>query len=324
MSTSLRVGVIGPSRRNNGTGGFIARFLHRAGAQVVAVAASSPESASEAARGLMSELGSPIRAWPSAAALIAEAELDAVALCTPFRYHEEHFQPALERRLHVLCEKPILWTGRPGDAARATRWAQSFEEAALVLCQNTQWPFLLDELSMLLGAEHLHGLRSFEMGLAPPEGGKDMFPEAVPHPASLLAALGATGEIRSPRARWSNGLKVLEIEFSAVMRDGTELAARIELRAQREQPRPAWISLNGLRIDREVLMQEGYRLQLRAGSQVIGIRDPMVRSIERFIACCREPEAAREARHAIGRTMALLEHLWPATLAALEEANPST
>ena len=70
-------------------------------------------------------------------------------------------------------------------------------------------------------------------------------------------------------------------------------------------------------------MQEGYRLQLRAGPRTLGIRDPMVRSIERFLTCCRDPEAAREAGEAIEWTMALLEHLWPVTLAALEKASPT-
>jgi predicted dehydrogenase len=39
--------------------------------------------------------------------MLAECELDAVIVSSPHTLHYEHAQAALERRLHVMCEKPF-------------------------------------------------------------------------------------------------------------------------------------------------------------------------------------------------------------------------
>jgi predicted dehydrogenase len=60
-------------------------------------------------------------------AMLAEAELDAVLIATPSSFHAEMVQSALERGLHVFCEKPL--TLDPDDAARL---AESARERGLV------------------------------------------------------------------------------------------------------------------------------------------------------------------------------------------------
>jgi predicted dehydrogenase len=54
--------------------------------------------------------------------MLAEADLDAVLIATPSKFHAEMVQSALERDLHVFCEKPLTLdsddAGRLAEAAR--------------------------------------------------------------------------------------------------------------------------------------------------------------------------------------------------------------
>ncbi|MEI7970348.1 MAG: Gfo/Idh/MocA family oxidoreductase [Betaproteobacteria bacterium] len=49
--------------------------------------------------------------------MLAEVELDAVIIATPSRTHGPMVRKALERGLHVFCEKPFCLDTRDGDAA---------------------------------------------------------------------------------------------------------------------------------------------------------------------------------------------------------------
>ena len=97
-SQQLRVGIAGT--------GFIgtvhARSARLAGARVVSVAASSPESAEAAALALRAD-----RAAASAEELVQDPELDVVHICTPNHLHQPLAAAALAAGKHVVCEKPL-------------------------------------------------------------------------------------------------------------------------------------------------------------------------------------------------------------------------
>jgi len=54
------------------------------------------------------------KAYADAAALLRDAELDALFLCTPTRYHAEIFHAAVERGLSIFCEKPLAMSWAEG------------------------------------------------------------------------------------------------------------------------------------------------------------------------------------------------------------------
>ena len=97
-SEQLRVGIAGTGF----IGGVHARSAHLAGARVVAVAASSPESAEAAAVALRAD-----RAAASAEELVQDPELDVVHICTPNHLHQPLAAAALAAGKHVVCEKPL-------------------------------------------------------------------------------------------------------------------------------------------------------------------------------------------------------------------------
>ena len=109
----MRAGLIG--------GGFMgavhARSARAAGADVVAVAASSPASAARAAERL-----GIAHAADSVDALLAQ-DLDVVHVCSSNAAHLEHALAVLGAGIPVVCEKPLATSaadaGRLVDAARA-------------------------------------------------------------------------------------------------------------------------------------------------------------------------------------------------------------
>src|SRR6185503_13091617 len=98
MSRGVRVAIAGT--------GFIgavhARSARLAGASLVGVAASSPESARRAAAALGAE-----RAFESADELVAADDIDVVHICTPNHLHVPLAEAALAAGKHVILEKPI-------------------------------------------------------------------------------------------------------------------------------------------------------------------------------------------------------------------------
>jgi predicted dehydrogenase len=98
MADRLRIAIAGT--------GFIgavhARSARRAGAELVGVAASSPESGERAAARLEAD-----RAFPSAEALAEARDVDVVHICTPNYLHVPLARAALAAGKHVICEKPL-------------------------------------------------------------------------------------------------------------------------------------------------------------------------------------------------------------------------
>jgi predicted dehydrogenase len=107
MSRRVRVAIAGT--------GFIgavhARSARLAGARLVGVAASSPESGRRAAAALGAE-----RSFDTAEALVEAPDVDVVHICTPNHLHVTLAQAALAAGKHVICEKPIALDGLGAQA----------------------------------------------------------------------------------------------------------------------------------------------------------------------------------------------------------------
>jgi hypothetical protein len=244
------------------------------------------ETAEDAARRLTSAWDRPVRPFSTAAALIDWDEIDAVAICSPASRHHDHLILALNRGLHVLCEKPLVWSDHPDDVDHVARIIDCFWRGRRVLHCTTQWVEILDDLRDLRMGEPPEDSRCFEMELAPPLAGVAMLREAISHPASLLAAFGGSGCIEDAVARWSSNLDRVELRFTATRTKGPPIVAKISLAATSAQPRPAALVLDGRRIDREVVSIQPYRLRLRTAKQALEIDDPLRRSVGRFVKRC--------------------------------------
>jgi predicted dehydrogenase len=95
---ALRVAIAG----TGSIGRVHARSARLAGAELVAVAASTPESAQAAAAALGAE-----RAFDSAEEMVREPGIDVVHICTPNHLHLPLAEAALAAGKNVICEKPL-------------------------------------------------------------------------------------------------------------------------------------------------------------------------------------------------------------------------
>ena len=98
MPAPIRVGVIGTGFANVV---HIPAFQACPDTDVVAICSGHRENAERTA----AKFGIP-RVYDDAAQLVADAEVDAVAIVTPPVYHARQAIAALEAGKHVLCEKP--------------------------------------------------------------------------------------------------------------------------------------------------------------------------------------------------------------------------
>ncbi len=97
----MKIGMIGCGQiAESHLRGFLA-----CGAEVVAFADAVLERSEAMARKTPGGY-----AYPSYQELISEAGVDAIIICTPPNLHREISVAALQRKLHVLCEKPLAAT----------------------------------------------------------------------------------------------------------------------------------------------------------------------------------------------------------------------
>jgi predicted dehydrogenase len=94
----------------------------RAGAELVGVAASTPESARAAAAAL-----GAMHAFDTAQELVTASGVDVVHICTPNYLHRELVELALDAGKHVICEKPLAVS-----ADDAERLAAAARQAGVV------------------------------------------------------------------------------------------------------------------------------------------------------------------------------------------------
>lgn len=292
MASELRCGIVGPARSRNGLGPFLARFAEGAGLRVVAAAGRDSERTAAACASLAAALGHAVAPHASLAAMLAAERLDALIVATPALAHRAALELALAHGCAVLCEKPLV---APHECAAIEPLLDDFLARGLALVENCQWPFTLPAFRALWP-----GLapspRSFAMGLSPAERGPAMLEDSLSHFVSLAQAIvpiDARSAVRVPtpaRIAAADPTAVLECEFVA---ERSVLCGRLELRVVERQPRPAWYSIDGHRVDRAIELP-GYRLAFEtADGRREGFEDPMRDLVYGFAALVRSPALDR-------------------------------
>ena len=291
---TLRVGLIGARRVRQGLGPFVARHLVALGASVPCFLATRAESVPETERALGA------RGYVELSRMLAEQGLDALAILSPSATHEHYLAAALDAGLHVLCEKPLIWSGA-GLAERARAFEQRFRAAGLGLRECCQWPYTLPAYRAL--HPDTGAVRSFAMRLSPASyEPRAMLGDALPHPLSLLQALvpgpAEVGEIRfEAPARGS-----LRVAF-AWRAAGAPVAVEIALVTQERPPRVAAYAVNGRWAERRI-RAEDYALRFADGAREVPVPDPLRALLADFV---KEP--SRPPGGESGERMALLERI---------------
>lgn len=267
----VRVAVLGA----RGIGEFHVREAHRAGADIVAIAGSSSESARNGADELNRAYGIRACGYGDIAELLKKETPEAVIIATPPTFHHEHVRMALENGAHVLCEKPLVQNAG-GNAGEARELAALAAKMKRILTVNTQWPAIMPYIRPFID-ESVH---SFVMRTEPGvEGPVPMLEDHLSHANSMLLAL-------CPRA------KMRKIRFEGV--SDTHIAVRgqygtceitYEFSPKVKRPRTVEFSINDAHFKRAV--DDEYRQWLTMGSRRINIDDPFKISVRKFLDSLR-------------------------------------
>ena len=301
---TIQIGLIGPSRRRQGLGPFIARYAERFGGRVAACVGSSHDSSARGAGELEALLGHEIRPYRDVASMIdgesaRGAPLDALVIASPHATHEAAVLAAAAAGLHVLCEKPLIWGGED-LVGRAAGIIDAFARAGRVLQVNAQWPFTLPAYFRLFPALEAVKMDRFHCRFSPISMGAAQIPDALPHPLSLLQALSPSGaeqvqDLRVEILKDGFGSQNFAFTWPGV---AGPVSCTVQLEIHENLPRPAEYGIQGHTARRVIRLPE-YELSFRgetAQAQACGgpdngevdIEDPLGNLVRNFLLLARD------------------------------------
>lgn len=308
----LRVGILGAGRSRQGLGPFLARAFEAVGATVAAVAGRDEAGGARAASEIAALLGHPVAAAPDALALARR--VDVLVVAAPVAGHLAGLDAALAAGVPCLCEKPLV---DAADLAAGLQRVAAFRARGLLLVENCQWPEVLPALRALHPMALRTPPRAVAMGLSPAEPGPAMVADSLSHVLSVVQAVAELPADALPtnvrQSDPSPSATANLVAFTVPARGGS---VDVELRLQvcPTQPRPAWLAVDGHRIDRRI--DPGYRITFVApDGREVAAEDPLWRLVYGLRQLL--PNAPRERTDAIADAVALRLRLYAAVLGAL-------
>lgn len=290
-SDRLRFGILGAGRSRRGLGPYHARHAEAAGGQLVAIAGRNLHRTKDTARDLEQGLGHPVLACEGVAALLAQ-DLDALIIAAPPEAHLAALQATLAARVPVLCEKPLV---TPEEHGHVPGLMQEFRDRSLLVMEICQWPQLLSGLPRLHPEQDFRRPQDVKMRLSPSPLGRAMVVDSLSHFLSVLQALAPIDRDTRITALEFRGRGGTEDGFDVSLElagEDVNLRGELFLRQCPEQPRPAWIQVDGARIERQIQLPD-YQISLVAGDRMLSVDDPLAALVYGFVQCVREAASDR-------------------------------
>lgn len=307
-----RIGLVGAGRTQQGLGPYLATAFEEAGCRVTAVTGRDAHGALRGSRQLGELLGHPVDAAVDAATL-ARA-VDALVIASPVVSHAHALDAALAAGVPCLCEKPLVgW--REAAAGRAR--VQTFAVRGLLLDENCQWPFVLPALFELFPQLRTEPVQRIDLGLSPVGSGPSMVEDSLSHVLSVVQALlpwaaeALLADIRQDDA--SRDAERNAVHF-ALRAGDRECAVALHLVRCPEPPRPAWLAVNGRRMDRRI--GPAYSISFADGERTVKTRDPLRELVYRFADLLTQPHRDRTQAlaalvdHRLRLYADILRHFW--------------
>jgi predicted dehydrogenase len=276
--------MVGAGRSRNGLGPFLAEFLEAAGFAVVGVAGRSPERAAANAEALSLRLGHEVEAFASLAALCG-SRVAALAIASPAESHLEALQAGAEAGLPTLCEKPLV---HESDGQQGAAVIETFARERLPLLENCQWPYVLPAFVQLHGQVRAGEEVRVAMGLGPPRRGREIVQNTVSHLLSVIQAVGALDpaavvtDVHLDDPTYTGTHNVLRFRLAG---PGRTVEGALHLEICVAPPRPAWLAIDGRRMDRRV--GEGHSIAFSGNNREVTIGDPMKELVKHFALLVR-------------------------------------
>lgn len=283
--TPLRVGIVGAGRTRNGLGPFLASCFERAGWRVTAIAGRSAARAEANAEALGKRLGHDVHPCRDLDELCASG-IAALVIASPPEHHLAALQAGAAAHLPVLCEKPLV---HEHHVASAASLVSRFVDSGLLLAENCQWPFVLPVVRDLYGGSSMASVRRLSLGLGSVTSGRAIVQNTLSHLLSLAQAVAPINPDTVVEA-----VSLDRPTFSApnlirarLRGPQFDLQLMLHLEACENAPRPAWVAIDGARVDRRIGRDHAFSFW--GNGREVPVVDPMQQLVCRFTERLRNP-----------------------------------
>jgi len=266
----LRVGVLGAG----GIGKFHAREFFNLECEVVGILGSSKESSIRTAKMIKEKFGIEAKPHYDLGELVKDS-IDAVSICTPPGLHEQHITRCLDYGLHVLCEKPFVFSSWDQNYNISKALVEKAKEKGRVLTVNTQWASVLDQLGRVMRTD----VKRFSVYMEPGVKGKNMLLDHLPHTNSMVIRMVGPGKARNIEFPMKEE-DYLVVRFNYVG-EREDCEVKYELRHKPSRPRSVFFEINGQKYER--IIEEGYTQSIVFDGAKIALEDPLTDSVRSFV-----------------------------------------
>jgi len=289
--TPLPAGIVGAGRSRNGLGPFLATFLERAGCRVAAIAGSSAARAEANAAALGERLGHDVHPCRDLDELCASG-IAALVIASPPQHHLAALEAGASAHLPVLCEKPLVHEHHVASGASVV---SRFVSSGLLLTENCHWPFVLPVLRELYGVSSVASVRQLSLGLGSVTSGRVIVQNALSH---LLSLAQAVAHVDADTIVDSVSLDRPSLFAPTVVQAhlrGPRLYLQLALHLDLcpNPPRPAWLAIDGARVDRRI--GPDHTFSFSGNGREVPVADPMQQLVFRFSEFLRNPNPSRIA-----------------------------
>ncbi len=278
-----RVVVVGARRRRQGIGEFLAHAFSKAGAEIVAVVGTTPETSIKAQTNLLNQFGIRCATYNSLTLALEKEVPDIVVICTPFESHLEHLKIVQAAGAHCLCEKPLTWETDKDNVTETSHIVDGFINNKRYLSLVTQWPYTLSSFYSLYPDLKKQPITEFEMILSPIRPGPNMVLDTSSHLMSMLYALAGNGKILKQKLGFTNKTqRQMALTFEYQHAGDVNITVNFTANVCEESPRPASYSINGHNLSRRIVLP-GYGIWFDGNDKSVEAIDPLNLLVADFI-----------------------------------------
>lgn len=300
MKSQIRIGIIGCGVVSDS---HISGYLKIPGVEVIALCDLQLEMAKKAAESHSLD----VPTYGDYRQMLDREKLDGLSICTPPSSHARIAVDALQRGVHVLCEKPLSTSVKEArtmvKAARRSRrllmtaFAWRFREPIrrareLVAAGEIGEPIICRNMFICRMPEIAHGTHA-QRGLS----GGGVIMDNGSHSADMMRFV--LGEVKNVSARMGIFLEEMELEDTAQILLEMESGAQAVVSISWATPVPRELCELEIYGSRGSLLASGSRLRYRVAEgdwvepDLSGSLNPFDRETAHFVACLRgqeEPE----------------------------------